>query len=84
MLEVPKDLQPAILLTSAAIGLKDGPFVEWLMDNLDSLDIDNRTETNMIILTQRQGAAQAISQIIDLINNSRIERGRLEGLRSKQ
>ena len=82
MLEVPKDLQPAILLTNAAIGLKDGPFIEWLQDQLDNLDIDNRTETNMTILTQRQGAAQAISQIIELITNSRIERERLEGLRS--
>ena len=54
-------------------------FVEYLNNELATMDIEQRTEFKAEIYKPRQGAAIAISQILDFINNSKQEVANLEG-----
>ena len=89
MLEFPQDIQEADILCIAANHLKQEqnpcyPIWKWINTQLSTLDMENRFEIDDTVFKQRQGAAQAISQIIDYINNNRELRERLESLRLSQ
>jgi len=84
MLEMPKDIDPAISITRAFRDMlqEPSPIVSWWDQQLSILDRDNRAELDDRVLRQRQGAAQAISQMLDLINNSKEDLAALETARS--
>ena len=84
MLEMPKDIDPAIAITRAFRDMlqEPSPIVAWWDQQLSILDRDNRAELDDRVLRQRQGAAQAISQMLDLINNSKEDLAALETARS--
>jgi len=73
MLERPKQIEPAIYLFRAfrAMHIEPSPMLPWLESERMRLYKDNETETDQPTNNQRQGVLQAISQIIDFINNSR-------------
>jgi len=84
VLTIPPDVQEATALYRAMFHLQQpgnpcNPLHGWLQQQLTMLDVDNRMETDDIVYKQRQGAAQAISQIIDHINKAKDEVLRLEG-----
>lgn len=65
----------------ALFELQFGPsraIVGWLEKQLTLLDIENRHEPNETIFKQRQGAAQAISQLLIFIKKSKSEVSRVE------
>ena len=84
MLEMPKDIDPAIAITRSFRDMlqEPSPIVAWWDQQLSILDRDNRSELDDRVLRQRQGAAQAISQMLDLINNSKEDLAALETARS--
>jgi len=84
MLSIPLDAKRAAQLYRAMHHLKqpDNPCFAvyvWLIEQLSSLDSENRGEMDDTTYKWRQGAAQAISQMLDHINKARDEVLRLEG-----
>lgn len=69
------------LLAHEMLRMKVGnsPMIDWLYAQLVIMDKENRTEFDPRIHVPRQGAAIAISQILDFINNSKQEVTDLEG-----
>lgn len=58
-------------------------FISWLKDQLADLDRLNRSEIDESVFRVRQGAALAISQILETMTNSKTEFMRLEGINSQ-
>lgn len=59
--------------------LQGSPLIGWLQGQLSTIDIEQRTEHREEVYKPRQGAAIAISQILEFINNSKQEVADLEG-----
>lgn len=84
MLRNPKTLQDPQLRKRLAremlqMHLSNSALVEYLEGELTTMDIEQRTEFKEEVYKPRQGAAIAISQILDYINNSKQEVADLEG-----
>jgi hypothetical protein len=84
MLGLPPDIDVAKLLARAMHHLTmpenpSYPVYGWLQEQLSMLDRDNRFTIDETEFKQRQGAAQAISQMLEYITNAKDEVLRLEG-----
>lgn len=79
MLRIPTNAVEARNIYQELFHMKHGKVFEWLEDQVKIMDFENRMELDERVLRMRQGAAQAISQIIEHINNSKDEIVRLEG-----
>jgi len=80
-LELPTDPMERLTLSREMnrMRLTNNPLIGWLDKQLSIMDVENRTEFEPRIHVPRQGAAIAISQILDFINNSQKEVSDLEG-----
>lgn len=76
-LETPKDPQAAITL-NRSLHRTDQTIVLWVRDQLNALDRDNRTDTDEKTFRPRQGAAQVLAQLLDMIHNAKEEVATLE------
>ena len=77
MIDVPKEKVDAINLYRDMLNIKHTSqyFYNWLKDQLNILDVENRTAVEDF--KQRQGAAQVLEAIIEQMNNSQEEVRRL-------
>jgi len=74
MIEVPTDPTIAIRLYQDILQIKNLPvFIAWLGDQVGEIDKHNRYELDDTIWKHRQGAAQAIEKLIEIIEESSTE-----------